>query len=424
MIREDFFTGEPVETGSPSLDETDAANMASFGSYSYDPAQRQQMMLSAPYNSGQFPQQNVGIGYNPYMQPGGYQYQGYYNPYYQGYNPYYQNPYYQQQQPQYGYQQPEYIEYKIEPLQPSSEYLPEVGYEDTINEMQRHYMTKEIEVQAEQAVERNRSGYGNAYGTNYYGYPHFYNPYAYNQVNIELQAEIDRMKEEARERRFNFNFRLSRLAHNIARDGISDEAITERYTGKTIVEKNKTVVGEVKVQYDAMRFENMVPFNNAQMYRDHDAQISREFHEIIPEDSDLDSFLKNIGVLKAHMMMEEEKHRRKNSSVLYNHDGNTYKMFVAEQAARRYRERKGYSEINTDVSSPPIPSTIFPTLSQSARLSDDGTLNITCNFGSQKGKSYNVNENKYEEKRAQFASFLQSIPGSIYTEERGANDGR
>ena len=426
MIREDFFTGEPVDTGSPVLDESVAADMASFGSYSYDPAQRQQMMMStAPYYNSRQQPGGVGIGYNPYMQPRGYQYQGYYNPMYGGYNPYYQYPYQQQQQ----YHQPEYIQYKIEPLNPSGEYIAPIGLDDKINELYLKYMGKEIEVQAQQAVERSRSGYGNnSYygGYNYYGAPYYYNPYSYNQVNIELQNELNQIKEEARQNRFDFNFNLSRLAHNIAGDGISDEAINERYTGKTITEKNPNTLGTIKAAYDQQRFDSLIPFDNSQAYRDHFAKVSKEFHSIIPEESSLDDFLKKTGTLKAEMMMEEERHRRKNNAVLYNSGNNAYKIFVAEQAAKRYRDKKGYSDIDRGTSEPKIPSAIFPTLSQSARLTDDGTLNITCNFGSNKGKTYNVNENKYEEKRQQFMGFLNSIPGSIYTGDSGggANDGR
>lgn len=429
MIREDFFTGEPVDTGSPVLDESVAADMASFGAYSYDPAQRQQqmMMSTAPYYSSGQQGYGGGIGYNPYMQPGGYNYQGYYNPMYGGYRSpyyggYYQNPYYQQQQ-----YQPEYIEYKIEPLKPAGEYMPPTGLDDRINELYLKYMGKEIEVQAEQAVERSRSGYGSgSYGYNYYGTPYFYNPYAYNQVNIELQNELNQIKEEARKNRFDLNFQLSRLAHNIAGDGVTDESITERYTGKTITEKNPNRVGTIRAMYDQQRFENMLPFDNSQFYRDHFAKVSKEFHEIIPEDSNLDDFLKKSGTLKAEMMMEDEKHRRKNNAVLYNSGNNAYKIFVAEQAAKRYKDKKGYSDIDRGTSEPKIPTSIFPTLSQSARLTDDGTLNITCNFGSNAGKTYNVNENKYEEKRQQFMGFLNSIPGSIYNDEPrgGANDGR
>ena len=56
------------------------------------------------------------------------------------------------------------------------------------------------------------------------------------------------------------------------------------------------------------------------------------------------------------------------------------------------------------------------------KLADDGTLNVTCNFGSNMGKTYTVvnsNESNYEEKRERFSRFLSSIPGSIYRNNNG-----
>lgn len=53
MIQQDFYTGEPVNPGSPNnfqnpniinsgpTAESEAANMASFGKYDYDPSMRQ-----------------------------------------------------------------------------------------------------------------------------------------------------------------------------------------------------------------------------------------------------------------------------------------------------------------------------------------------------------------------------------------------
>ena len=66
-----------------------------------------------------------------------------------------------------------------------------------------------------------------------------------------------------------------------------------------------------------------------------------------------------------------------------------------------------------------------PVLSQSAKLADDGTLNISlnipCNVGSHKGETYTVHnsqEAEYDAKRERFGRFLDSIPGSIYLDSQ------
>ena len=127
MITTDFYTGEPVITGSPptfsnpniigqaSQDEMEATNLASFGKYDYDPGTRNvaPMMQSTIYPGGYGYNQNFGmymqppqygIGTYPYGQPQ-YQYSTYgniqptYNQYRYGYQPYYY------QQPQQAFQQ-------------------------------------------------------------------------------------------------------------------------------------------------------------------------------------------------------------------------------------------------------------------------------------------------------------------------------
>jgi hypothetical protein len=54
---------------------------------------------------------------------------------------------------------------------------------------------------------------------------------------------------------------------------------------------------------------------------------------------------------------------------------------------------------------------MFPTLSQNARLADDGTLNITYSYSP--GQVNNLNESQYQQERARFNSFLNSIPNAL-----------
>ena len=125
--------------------------------------------------------------------------------------------------------------------------------------------------------------------------------------------------------------------------------------------------------------------------------------------------------------MEDEAHRRR-SRVKDQYDSNSYKYLIKKSAMEKYAKEKGIimpslggQLLNPDQAKQDALNQ-FPTLSQSVKLADDGTLNVTCNFGSNMGKTYTVvnsNESNYEEKRERFSRFLSSIPGSIYRNNNG-----
>lgn len=392
MKRENFYTGEPVDTGSPPFYES-AETMASFGKYNYDPSERSMVSIGG-YNY--YPQQQVGIGYPSYNF-------GYNSAYQYGYANY--NQY---------YQQPQQISYHIEPLNfGGSEYLPPIDYEEKIEKLKMHYWMKEQEL----AQNTNNSCGPYGYSSNYYGTPYFYSYNNYNSaLNAEIRSEIEKMKEDARNARFNLNLQLSKLAHNICGDEYDEDALVERFKGKTIVAEYSAPV--MRQIYQSNRFANLTPFDNSQMYREHSLNVSREYNSIIPKDANLAETFANMGVVYANYEMEEEQHRRRNSSVLYDSSNNAYKYFVRSKVAEREAAKKSGSFYNINTFSPEQNlMDNFPTLSQSAHLCDDGTLNITCNFGSKAGQVYSVHnsqEAEYNEDRERFNRFLNSIPGSIY----------
>lgn len=443
MVHEDFYSGEPVEeTGSSNFafpvagnniidtgasSEVEAANAAGFGKamYDYDPAQRAAAIQTAPapltggyggmFNPYQ-PNYGRGIGAPPPWQYGGYTQYG--------------NP-----QPSYGYyrppQQPQRPEMptsvKINPLNMFGEFLPNSDWEEEVAKMQMEYFTRQQEIEAKQMAERSNSVYGyGGYGYNYYGIPYI-NPYQYNSLNNEFMSRIEAMRKEARDRRLDFNMNLSRLAHNFSREeNISDAEIRERYTGKTV----EIPAGYIpEVNYEQIRFTQMQPFDNSQMYRDYYASLKREYDEIIPPDSDLKTTFAKMGIIDAKWQMEEEQHRRKDAAGLYN-SGNVYKYYVRQKAKERYMKNNGTAGAPSAV----MPSFGFnpanyvagnPVLSQAANLADDGTLNVSislpANVGSHKGEIYTVNnsqEAEYNEKRERFGRFLDSIPGNIYLDQQ------
>ena len=168
MIQEDFYTGEPVNTGSPpnfqnpniintgSSAEIEAANMASFGKYDYDPGTRNIMTAPVPmggyggtFNPYQQPQMMGGIGAPPIGYYSGYSMYGNPQPTYGqfrpgGFGPYYQQP--QQQMPQ----QPTTIH--IPGVNFSGEFMPPADYQERISQIQMEYFQRQQEIEAKQTL--------------------------------------------------------------------------------------------------------------------------------------------------------------------------------------------------------------------------------------------------------------------------------
>jgi hypothetical protein len=406
MIREETFMGELVETSSPQISEIEAIENASFGKYDYDPAARQASMIYP----GQY---GYSGSFNGYMNPPGYNGIGMSPPGFGFGNPLFQNPQYQYYQQQ--YQPPQEIKSFIPPVNFGGEYLPSLDWEEKVNGL----IAKYSEMQEEEFVERvmnGQKGYG--YGNNYYGTPYF-SPYGnFSPLSREISQVVEEMKAEARESRIEFNKMLSRAAHSYLNEEISEEELDERYRGKYI-----DTPGYKGITYQEVAEQNqldrLVPFDNSSIYRNHNAKVSQEFHQIIPEESNLVDTFVNTGVLMAKYDMDEEEHRRRNAAGLYDSSTGAYKYFVRAKAAERYAKKNGISNPltgqNYGPTAPPVDA--FPTLRESAKLCDDGTLNITCNFGSHKGEIYSVNnamEEEYERDRDRFVKFYQSIPGSTF----------
>lgn len=414
MIREETFMGELVETSSPQISEIEAAENASFGKYDYDPAARQASMI--------YPGQYGYNSFSGYMNQPGYYPPGIgMQPPQFGYgNPIFQNPYFIQQQPP----PPQEIKSFIPPVNLSGEYLPGLDWEERVNDL----ITKYSAMQEEEFVEKvmnnqNRPMY---YGYNYYGTP-YYSPYnsGYNALSMEINQVIEEMKSDARESRIEFNKMLSRAAHSFVHEEISEEELDERYRGKYIDTPGYKGITYQEVQ-EQNQLDRLVPFDNSSMYRNMNAKVSEEFHSIIPEESNLVETLANTGVLAAKYDMDEEEHRRRNAAGLYDSSTGAYKYFVRAKAAERYAKKNGIANPLTGQNySSTIPSMeSFPTLHESAKLCDDGTLNITCNFGSHKGEIYSVNnsmEEEYEKDRDRFIRFYQSIPGSTFLNNPNEN---
>ena len=432
MIREETFMGELVNPSSPQISEAEAIANASFGKYDYDPGSRV-MQFATPgqygYNSDISRYTNpppIGIGgyYNPYMA---------YNPNMPAFGMPQPNPAFawqQRLQQNSIFQEPQQLRSFIKPVGINGEFLPPADFEERLSELMRHYWVKQEEEDVERRMKSQQSMYGfNNAWSNYYGTPYYSPYYGYSSLQSEVSQLIEDMKAEAREARIEFNKNLSRLAHNIAKEPVDEQMLDERYRGKYVETPGFKGV-TIQDLSEQSRLMNMQPFDNSGAYRQFQEKVSNEFKQIIPNNMGFVETFRNMGVVQAQYDMEDEKTRRKNGALLYDSNNGTYRYFVRAKAAQRYAEKHGLSPDSVAAANTTVPGRSsgigdeFPTLQQSARLLDDGTLNITCNFGSHKGEVYSVKnsqEKQYEDNRSRFNQFYNSIPGSIYL--TNPNDG-
>jgi hypothetical protein len=437
MNQTDFYTGEPINFGSPQnfnseASDIEAANMASFGKYDYDPANRQGSIYPggagytapgtavSPIQPIYYPPTNQGIGavppgYTPYgnVQPSYGQFRNY------------------QQQPQ--YQQP--TTYTVPGINIFGTYMPPEDIDRQITDMGREFWAEQQDLEVGKIMQQQNSayGFGGGFGYNYYGIPYF-NPYQYNALNNKYASRAEELKNQARNNALEFSMHISKLAHSFVKDGISDEDIRERYTGKT-VDIPTGIMPTPQEYYEQNRLYNLEPFDNSNVYREHRAAVQKKFRDIIPEDSNLKETSEKMAIVWADWELEDEMHRRKDAGALYNSGDNSYKYFVRKKAQERYAKEHGIATPAGDYNgqngfyNPQNLRQSFvnslPSLSQNATLADDGTLNVSlklpCNVGSHAGEEYTVHnsqESEYDEKRERFSRFLDSIPGNIYLDQQ------
>lgn len=398
----DFYSGEPSVDGSPPLTENEAmlaaAEQASeIRKYSYDPVARQAIQFNGGYYTqpqSYYPMR--GIGYPPY-QP----YPGYYSPY-QPYQQYYQQP------------QPPQVPTKQEITIPGlnrggSEFLFSQEMLNRLEEMKIEYVNRrrEIEVSSENIN----------YGTNYYGVP-FSNTNAYwkiRELDQEFMEEIEKIKEEARENRKRFNLSIGKISHSALNEKISDETLHQRYYGKSVSYEAPVVQNLQEAYSEAYRFYNLVEVNTAAYYQNIFTQIRNMHAQYYIDDGDPKHAFKNYGLLSAKYDEEKQMHELRNFSKDY--DSTTYSRLMKQKIRERKFNNDGTIQAvsnNQFIGYPTNPNMAqFPTLAQNARLADDGTLHITCNFGSHTGEVlsvHNSQEQEYEKDRERFNRFLASIP--------------
>ena len=409
MIKYDMITGDPSFDGSPPMSEqeiTNNANLIGQGEFFYDPNQRlanirnQQNQYNSYMNNPAYNYQ-----FNNFMNPpqsgGFYGYAG--NPaasYMQAMN---QNPYMMRPQPQ------DYT-YHIPGFNTGSNVLLPADAEDICDKLQMEMMI-ELEEANIARIERQKSYYSNlGFGNNYYGMPYINNFYQDPVIVNKYKQKIEKIRRDAEENRTNLNKNLSRLCHNYLEGEVNEEEIERIYAGRDVT----IPAQEVQEIYNTSFFESLVPIDTSQLYQQHNAQVTTEYRKIFEETSDMNTFLRDCGKLIVNDMIEEENHKRRNMSNLYRQDG-AYKMLIRQKIKERYNNENGGSvslPILGQQNNNQIPmGQVFPTLNQSAKLLDDGSLQISAPswLGDKQFTIKNTMEDDYEIQRGKF---IQSVNNS------------
>ena len=448
MIRENFYTGEPIPP--PNLiSETEAVQNASFG--------RNFAEIHYGLGGNAYQPQQQNPGYNPYFQT---QQMGY-NPYinYSQSNPYMANPYnYSQQSFNYGspygnpvfaymnrngmfpqFQQPtQQQQVYIKPVTISGDYLPPAGIENEINEMMRKVIDEQMETDAKNIAARSKAyrdnNFNPFYTSNYYQLPVF--AQQYSSYNREVYSRIEQIKQEAKQARTDFSINLSKIAHHYLNDGVDDDQIEDMYTGKYInVNDNSDFSGIYRQMCFQQRAQNLVPVDPAAKYRYQIAAVQNEIRKYIPEDADLEKTSEGMNELFTKWKLEEEKDRRRDVSIEYNNSA--YKTLVLRKKAERIANEQGFSldpnaplqtikQINSsnknigiqnrdEIKKQIAESTLrnmFPDLANSGSYIDNnGMLVAKCNPPTSSDPVIvNSQEQEYENDKHRFEAFLNSMP--------------
>lgn len=300
--------------------------------------QPQQQQSYYPTTDMSMQQQGGGIGYN--QQPQYQQGPGYvgnpafqfiqnnnYRPQRWGYNAqnrYGSNPYYFQ------YQQPQYQDkvVHVPGYNPTgSDYIFTSDAQDQLDQMQVDMMFDMDKAIAKHAERTQGYFNSNMYGYNYYGVPYYTSYYDQSVIN-KYNQKVEKLKQEALDRKLSFNKNLSKLAHNWLNDGVTDEEIDRRYEGY-----DYTIPG-AKLQNDAQQdmLDRLVPVNSAAWYQEQDRLVSEEFRKLSPAGRNMNEFFEDCGYIRSMDNLEEEYHRRKDNKGLY--DTDFFHMTMRKYAAQ------------------------------------------------------------------------------------------
>lgn len=191
---------------------------------------------------------------------------------------------------------------------------------DTIDKLDQLQVDMMYDQQAAIAKREQRTqgyfNYNNPYGYyNYYGMPYYSQSYDQGVI-YKYQQKVNELKQEAVDRRLEFNKNLSKMVHSYLDDGVTDEQIDKIYGGYTY-----TIPGATLERYsEQSRLSRMVPIDTASAYRAYDRQVSDLHDMIAPPGKGMNEFLNDCGFLKSMYNLDEEQHRRRDNKQYYDQD--------------------------------------------------------------------------------------------------------
>lgn len=340
----------PISSYSGEITEQQAANMANFT----QPQFSGYGLISSPIQYG-------SLGYNPGIQSFNPQVTynrgavPQYNSQYSGYN--------------YSYQDQTYTIPGFNPSNTNVMYSSDL--EEKRNELNRQ-MNEEIEKYNENNIYSNYNYYGNLNRVN----PFIVEKYRKKQYELEL---------EAKQKRIDFNKRLSSIAYTC----LNGEPPEQEYLDNIYDDKTITVPATNVETYNIVqRLERCtveVNKTDSANYINHDNNVTAEHNSIINPNMSMVDFFNNAGELYALGLQEEVNKEKKNKSKMYDNSDN-YRRYLARQLERRDGT---------------VPNTLFPTLSNSSSLLEDGTLQINMPDWL-KVKDGKESEQKYAQSRQKF----------------------
>ena len=226
----------------------------------------------------------------------------------------------------------------------------------------------------------------NLYYNNYYGNLNRTNPYIVEKYR-KKQFELEK---QAKQRRVDFNKRLSTIAYTC----LNGEAPDEEYLNNIYDERTVTVPAK---NVETMNKINMLEkctvdatISQIANYNNYDNMITSEHNKIINPNSSLLEFLNTAGELYALGLQEEVDRDRKDKSKIYDNSDN-YRKYLMQQIQRRDGT---------------VNNTLFPTLSNSSNVLDDGTLQVTLPDWLNSKDKRAESEQKYAENRQQFINSI------------------
>lgn len=309
-----------------------------------------------PYGTGDF---TVGQNYQNYgCQPNyGYGYQN------NGYG------YLQQQQVNYGYQQP--MGYPQQQM--NYGYQQPTGYpQQTIGIGYNGYngvMPQPIP-QATYIPGVQQGYYGNQFQT--------YNPW--NQY--EAQRQYEKEMQMRRQQEIEFNKRVSRMAHAISGETVSEEYLERIYNPQPILQDP----GMYEVERQAMEMQNYVEVTYNQDLLRADAAMRQYTERFVKPDMNLQEFFENVGDLLLDQAYRESRSRKRQLDQAYNHED-----YVNNVLSKM-------PDVNLDKSN--LKSLLFPNLFGNNDI-DDNTVHLPNHLRNEKNQ-------EYEQRRRNFLDAMWS----------------